>query len=42
MEIKTSIFIDFKIWKEFKKHCIDKNIHMNQKIEELIRKELEK
>ncbi len=37
---KTSILVDGKLWKEFKKFCIDKEISLGDRIDELIRKDM--
>jgi hypothetical protein len=38
----TSIKIEESVWKEAKKHCIDKDKELSTYIEELIKKDLEK
>lgn len=41
MERKTtSIKIDSQLWKDVKKHCIDKEIDISDYIEQLIKKDL--
>lgn len=43
MEKKTtSLKINPELWKEVKKHCIDKNIDISEFIEELIKKKFGK
>lgn len=36
----TSIKIDSELWKEVKKHCIDKDIDISQHLENLLKKDL--
>lgn len=36
----TSIKIDPQLWKNVKKHCIDKDIDISEYIEKLIKKDL--
>ena len=36
----TSIKIDPQLWKDVKKHCIDKDIDISEYIENLVRKDL--
>ncbi len=38
----TSIKVDPELWKEVKKHCIDKGIDISDYLENLIKKELSK
>ena len=38
----TSIKINPELWKEVKKHCIDKDIDISEYLEQLIKKDLRK
>jgi hypothetical protein len=38
----TSIKIDPVLWKEVKKHCIDKDLEISEYLEKLIKKDLKK
>lgn len=40
MRKTTSLKIDEDLWKEVKKHCIDKNTDISEYIENMIRKDL--
>lgn len=40
MKKTTSLKIDPELWKEVKKHCIDKEIDISDYIEEVIKKDL--
>lgn len=38
----TSIKVDPEVWKEVKKHCIDKELDVSDYLEALIKKDLKK
>lgn len=38
----TSIKIEYELWKEFKKHCIDLEKDYSERLEELIKADLTK
>jgi hypothetical protein len=40
--IKTSIWIKKELWKKFNIFCIEKEISMSEKLEEIINKEIKK
>lgn len=42
MRKTTSIKIDGELWKEARKHCIDKEIEISEYIEGLIKKDLKR
>lgn len=41
-KVTTSLKVNPELWKEAKKHCIDRDIDLSVYIEELIKKDLKK